>query len=440
MSKNLRAIVHVESAAGLGHHQGISQVVGAMTKEQGFDVTVVSGTFVDPQKFYPTATVRSLPDLYVGSVAPYSRWTESGERVPYENFDLNRWESERTATLSSIYRDVKPHVFISEWWPFSRPQLDKELSAVHDINRQEKWGTLFATSVRDVLQEIRVDSKDLQAAAKEMCSPRLLHFAPMTDAVLVHSDPRLVPFSATFAHTEIFGDRIHHTGYVATDKPIRHDMKPEQRHVLVSAGSGSNGEYMMRLVLEAWDQAPETLKNLTWHLVAGPRYGAKKFDDLVKAVQARTSDVTCADKGLMSERPQFIISNYVPNFPERLADAALSISMGGYNTTMEVLQSEVPSVIIPKFWRKGDVITKYDPEQTSRSTLLDKLGMSTFVAPEHLTDPAYLVKTMQRALDISANPHPDAFKLDFDGARKSAELLRRLVEAKGQGSAAQFNS
>ena len=48
MNENLRALVHVESAAGLGHHAGISKVVAALTENHGFDVTVVSGTFVDP--------------------------------------------------------------------------------------------------------------------------------------------------------------------------------------------------------------------------------------------------------------------------------------------------------------------------------------------------------------------------------------------------------
>ena len=49
-----------------------------------------------------------------------------------------------------------------------------------------------------------------------------------------------------------------------------------------------------------------------------------------------------------SIKDNMIFVEYIPKLGEKIQDCAALISYGGYNSTMEILTSGVPSIIVPR--------------------------------------------------------------------------------------------
>jgi predicted glycosyltransferase len=110
-----------------------------------------------------------------------------------------------------------------------------------------------------------------------------------------------------------------------------------------------------------------------------------------------------------------IVERARPDFRALLARAALSVSQAGYNTVLDLLASGTPAVLVP-FADGGQT------EQTLRARRLHDLGLGIQVDPARLAAEP-LSAAADRAL---AMPRP-AIRFDTDGARRSAELLSRLL-------------
>jgi predicted glycosyltransferase len=102
------------------------------------------------------------------------------------------------------------------------------------------------------------------------------------------------------------------------------------------------------------------------------------------------------------------------DFRTLLANCALSVSQGGYNTMMEVLDCGARAVVVPFAGGK-------ETEQTMRAHLLAERGRIEVVTEDALAPP-----TLAAAIDRAAGrPAPGLVDFDLDGARKSAMLLRQ---------------
>ena len=99
-----------------------------------------------------------------------------------------------------------------------------------------------------------------------------------------------------------------------------------------------------------------------------------------------------------------------------MARRELSVSQAGYNTVCDILQAGCRSILVP-FAAGGET------EQTVRAERLQRLGLALSL-PEDALSPSSLGAAIERQL---ARPKPGSHRLDLDGARKSAQLLRRLL-------------
>ena len=114
-----------------------------------------------------------------------------------------------------------------------------------------------------------------------------------------------------------------------------------------------------------------------------------------------------------------IVERARADFTTLLANCALSISQGGYNTIMDVLAAKVRAVIAPYAGGK-------ETEQTLRASLLRERGALQVVWEDELS-PERLACAVDAALD---GPRPDAAGIKTDGAAVSAKLLAGLVAAR----------
>ena len=168
--------------------------------------------------------------------------------------------------------------------------------------------------------------------------------------------------------------------------------------MIVSAGGGAVGGRLLEAALAARPRTP--LGDSRWRLLAGANLPEPDFRSLAGRSPAGVS-----------------IERFRPDFGALLRRARLSISQGGYNTLMEVLDAGLRAVVVPY---AGGLET----EQTLRANLLAARGLIEVVGEDELGAES-LAGAVRRAL---AKPPPSGLAgLDTSGATATAKALRGLL-------------
>jgi predicted glycosyltransferase len=105
------------------------------------------------------------------------------------------------------------------------------------------------------------------------------------------------------------------------------------------------------------------------------------------------------------------VSRFTGSFLDILAAADVSLSLAGYNTTMNVLAAGVPALVWPFAQNR---------EQRSRAERLERLGALTVLEGRDL-EPARLAALTGNLLRKGRVLDPGAFMLD--GAGRTARLI-----------------
>ena len=112
--------------------------------------------------------------------------------------------------------------------------------------------------------------------------------------------------------------------------------------------------------------------------------------------------------------PDAVIREFTPRFPDHVLACDLSVSRGGYNTTMNLLACGARGLMHPY---------GHDREQRLRLEALSALGHVGLLRDGDL-EPARLAGIMERALRAERRA---TGRLRLDGDRGSAEIIRRLA-------------
>ena len=311
---------------------------------------------------------------------------------------IDQVKEERQKRLFALLAAEKPDVFLIELYPFGRKafrfELDPVLQAVDD--KRLPCGCVVC-SVRDILVEKEDRDKHELRAVKTLNR----YF----DAVLVHADPRLVKISETFDHFDQIAIPVDYTGYIApkpspdAGKLIRRQLKIGEKDILIitSAGGGNVGAPLLRAAVQAFSRL--TVKSCSHMTVfTGPFLDQGEFEQLKRSAGSKVR-----------------ITRFAKDFLSYLAAADLSISMGGYNTTMNILASRVPALVWP-FGRNR--------EQRLRAERLAKLGAVKVLEDEDL-HPDRLAAIMDNWIFRSARP---AVNINLDGAANTARWIENRIK------------
>ena len=107
------------------------------------------------------------------------------------------------------------------------------------------------------------------------------------------------------------------------------------------------------------------------------------------------------------------INKFSPDFLAYLAAADLSVSMGGYNTTMNILATGVRALVWP---------FPQNREQRMRAERLERMGILKVVADTDLA-PERLAGSMARILSTAERA---SVEIDLDGAANTAAWLEKI--------------
>ena len=314
----MKILIYCQHVLGAGHLFRTLELARAMHDHQ---VTLLLGgpqTDITPDKHIQTI---QLPGLKMD--------TEFSELLPAEKGrSIEEVKQQRLDAIFTTVRECRPDILMIELFPFGRNGFAFELVPLLEAIRSgELPGCRIVCSLRDIL----VEKKNLEKFEQRVID----RLNRLFDALLIHADPEVIPLDATFSRIRDIKVPIVYTGYVA-EKPepeeaqrLRRSLQlaADEKLIVVSAGGGNVGFQLLAAALEGFSKLQLKAR---MQLFTGPYLDPHDFDTLL---ERKTTGIT--------------ISRFADNFPVWLGAADLSLSMGGYNTTMNVLAAGTPALIFP---------------------------------------------------------------------------------------------
>jgi predicted glycosyltransferase len=299
----------------------------------------------------------------------------------------------RVETLLSFFTSTRPDCLILELYPFGRKAFRFELTPLLEAARAES--TLVLCSLRDILVEKKTD----RAMWEDRVVATLNNYF---DGVLVHADPQLVTLDNTFGPIDLVDAPVHYTGFI-TPKPqlnarskIRATLglSPDDALIVASIGSGSVGAHLLEAIAAAAksELIPPTFH---FHLFTGPYCPPA----VVKKLHAAAGQ-------------NLVVEQFTDHFINWLAAADLSVSMAGYNTSMNSLAAGVPALMLPFDQNREQRLRVERLIAEHPIAILDELDLD----PERLAD---LIVAQARKCRYHTG-------LDLDGAHRTVSIIERL--------------
>jgi predicted glycosyltransferase/glycosyltransferase involved in cell wall biosynthesis len=371
-----KVLFYCQHLQGIGHVTRSLSVIEELAKFA--EVTYVQGGPPVPPKPKDGVRMIQLSPLLM-------REDDQSLFDPYGKQSVEAIWAIRKEQLSGIAK-VSYDAVVIELYPFGRKRFAKEIDNWIEELKSSNPGIKVVASVRDIL----VEKSD--AAERNRKIAKLVNRT--YDQVWVHSDQRLVPFKQTFPEEELIAERVRYTGFVA-EPPKSKNVNREKR-ILLSLGGGSvGGNDLYRALARVVPSFPD----FRFDFVFGP-YTEEEL-------QKELRDTLTAFAGRVG------FHSLLPNFEDELRRSALSVSMAGYNTVMNLLNTRTPALVFT-----------YDKniEQRTRAELLENRGYLK-VLNEHELSSEILVNAMKAQME---RPYPEELP-NLHGARASRELLAGLI-------------
>lgn len=294
----------------------------------------------------------------------------------------------RQAQLIALLDEAAPDVVITELFPFGRRSLRKEFIGVLNAARDRTPRPLVLASIRDILAP---PSKPKKAVfAQEMV-------AQFYDAVLVHADPEITPLSLSWPVEGVLAPALRYTGFVAPAPARPHKSLAGEGEIIVTAGGGDVGNALFACAKRAALEDP----NRVWRLLIGGAQSEQRIALLNDGAPAN-----------------LIAQGARRDFRQMLHHAAASVSMCGYNTALDILQTSCPAVFVP--FDDGTEV-----EQGLRAQALGTLSGIEVVRTADMTPAALL-----GAVDAACAAPPRPARPVMEGAAETVRIVAHMRAAR----------
>lgn len=391
MNRRPRLLLYCQHFFGIGHLVRSLALADELAKD--FALLVVHGG--EPiEELRPSCATVYLPPIRVFPGLPRLRPVA-------QNLEINDVLLERKSLLVALPTSFKPDVVVIESYPFGRAELSGELLPFLGVCKQLQIAV--ACSVRDIVARTQ-DQAEHNRAVRAVLNEYF-------DAVLVHSDPQVSTLSDTFSDLPSVEIPVYHTGYV-----LRHRSACQQNSyclalsqsiaplIIVSAGGGRAGKRLLDGAIEAARLLRDRLPH-RFSVHPGPFASPDDINDLRRRA-----------KGLLN----VTIAPFITCLSAHFRTSALSISMGGYNTMIELLSTETPALVWPHDQYANE-------DQRLRCQAFAGLG-AIGVLSEHEAEGTALARRILERLD-----GPQQIRsFDYGGASASRKVLLDLARANMQ--------
>jgi predicted glycosyltransferase len=392
-----KILFYCQHILGIGHLIRSMQIVQGLS--QDFQICFVNGGQVIPDFEIPEGVeVINLPALKTDSEFRSLQVIDS-------DLSLDDVKEIRKQKLLYLYETLKPDLLIIELFPFGRKQFKFELVPLLDRVKECGNQTQVVCSLRDIV----VGKKD-QAAHEAKVRELIDRYF---DLVLVHSDESFMPLEISFSSSTELNTQIAYTGYVIQSSPTDTAIDPEdliqlnrpEPMILASIGGGRFGHELVDAVIQA---APILAKTVPHHIhvFAGIFMPDEKYREIQQRIEV------LQDQGIHN----VTFRRYTHRLLDYMNQADLSISMGGYNTTMNVLSTGVRSLMLT-------FMGNADQEQEIRARALESRGILNVLTLADLETQCFTDRIL-KVLNSQVIPA----MIDLDGVTNTRHILNQFVQ------------
>ena len=371
-----RVLIAVTHLLGAGHLTRATALAAAFARE-GHETTLVSGGMPSSIAPRPNVSFVQLPPVKTQGTDFSTLLDANNQPVTTAFLQV------RSAALVTALRRARPHILITELFPFGRRGLADEFKALLREAHRMRPRPLILSSIRDILVAPAKPGRIAETGER---------LGEFYDAVLVHGDPTLAPLDLSWPVDERLRPMLRYTGYVDEAAPM---VDVAQRAgIVVSGGSSAASLPLYRAALEA----SRIVSGTSWRVLVG-----RGIDD--DTVHALRHDAP----------PHVSVERARPDFRQLLAGAELSVSQAGYNTCVDLLRAGVRAVLVP--FEAGR-----ETEQRLRAECLRRSGRAQ-ILPEDALDGPSLAEAVTALL---RKPAPPPASVALDGARESVRIAEEL--------------
>jgi predicted glycosyltransferase len=398
-----KILFYCQNLLGMGHLVRTTELMRELVKT--FEVCLIEGgQKVDGFEMLPEVEVVQLPTIQVEVFD--SLQVGKQLQVVGSTMSLEEVKEYRKQKLIEVFDRFKPDVLITEGYPFSKNKaLAFEMVPLLEHIKKSARPTKVICSLRDIIMVKEFADRDTEE--RRRCEFVNRYY----DAILLHSDPGIHRLEDNIANSDTLTCPVYYTGYVVQSEPDRVEfdradlalLKDPTPKIVVSVGGGKLGHDLLESIIQS---APLLQQQIPHRIVifAGPLMDEAKYQELEKLAQGKTN---------------ISLRRFTPSLIAYLDRADLSISLGGYNTTMNILKTGVRSMIYP---------SDKDREQAIRAEKLEKLGLLKILDRSQL-EPELLARSIVDYLDDERTLGFEHL-LQLDGAEKASIILQELLESK----------
>lgn len=381
---HLRVLLYSHDSYGLGHLRRCSTLAAALVRQfEGASVLIASGS--------PVATHFALPRGVEVIKLPSVTKDGDGRYVPRSlpgalDFTLHL----RRSLLAEAFHAFAPHLLVVD---HQVTGLQGELLPV--LEQARRAGTRTVLGLRDIIDEPA-------AVARDWDKPEVRHaLGRLYDRVCVYGSPAVFDARREYPVPPELSERMEFLGYVVREAPERRvrPLPAERPQVLVTMGGGEDGGGRLQTYLDGLALGPAEWDSV---LVLGPLLDPAAGRHLKR--QARLLD-------------RVTVHGFHADLPRLLGESQAVVSMAGYNSTAEILQSGVPAVLLPRTFPRR--------EQLLRASRMAELGLvQCLPAP----DARSLRAAVEQALAAPGAAAAARAVVPLDGDRRLCELAATLLD------------
>ncbi len=396
-----KILFYCQNLLGMGHLVRTTELMRELVKT--FQVCLIDGgQKIEGFDVPPEVEVIQLPTIQV----EVSDSLQVGKQlhVVGSTMDLEAVKEFRKETLIRVFDRFQPDCLITEGYPFSKNKaLAFEMLPLLDHVKQTSPSTKVICSLRDIIMVKEFADRDYEEQRR--CQFTNQYY----DAILLHSDPSIHRLEDNISRASDLTCPVYYTGYVVQSEPKGVEVNMQDRVLLnepkpmivVSVGGGKLGHDLLESMIQA---APLLAQKIPHRIVifTGPLMENSQYQYLNQLTQGQHN---------------LILHRFTPSLISYLDKADLSISLGGYNTTMNILKTGVRAIVYP---------SNKDREQAIRAEKLERLGLLQILHPNELQKEVL----SQKIVGYLANDAPPILRhqLQLEGAKKASTILQTLLQ------------
>ena len=384
----MKILMYSHDSYGLGHlRRTLALAEAFVDAETGTSILILTGSTVSSAfRMSFGIDLVKLPS----AVKVASRVYEPS-RMPIDFEDLKNL---RTSLILSAVKSFDPDAFMVDKAPLG---MKREVYPALEFLHAERPSTLTVLGLRDVMDDparIRRNWREGRISSA---------IETFYDTILVYGPREIYDPLPEYGLSDAALRRCHYVGYVgrAPTPEETSDLEFEPGYVLVTAGGGGDGFHLLKNYLESLRGPEPTFESL---MVTGPMMddaSMRKIERLARGLRVR-------------------VMEFRADMERLILGAGAVVSMGGYNTTVELLVARKPALIVPRVEPRV--------EHLIRAKQLADLGLVDMIHPRDLT-PRLMRSKVEKLLERDQASAPRV-EVDHSGASRAVDLVTAGIARK----------